>query len=183
MAKTEWHILSTRPLPAALIKKRRAQQVFIDEISFIETTPVIDELHCGTNTDELFQKPIVAVFTSMNAVTAVAALPHDLINWTIYSIGHTTAALITQLFQIPIAGTAADAAALADVIIQDGIKEVYFFCGNMRREELPEKLRKREHFGRQKLLCTKQKRYRMSFPKSTMLFYFTVPAQCTVFFR
>jgi uroporphyrinogen-III synthase len=77
----------------------------------------------------------------MNAVTAVAAVPHDSINWTIYSIGQTTAALITQLFQNPIAGTAADAAALADVIIQDGIKAVYFFCGNMRREVLPEKLR------------------------------------------
>src|SRR4051794_39093544 len=113
MGKTEWHILSTRPLPAALIKKAAAQQVFIDEISFIETTPLIDET-AAVQITQLFQKPIVAVFTSMNAVTAIAALPHDIINWTIYSIGQTTAALIIQLFQKPIAGTAADAAALAD---------------------------------------------------------------------
>jgi uroporphyrinogen-III synthase len=77
----------------------------------------------------------------MNAVTAVAGILRRSVNWNIYSIGHTTAALITQLFQKPIAGTATDAAALADVILNDGVREVVFFCGNIRRDVLPEKLR------------------------------------------
>lgn len=141
MQKVEWHILSTRPLPAALIEEAAGQHIFIEEISFIETTPVIDD-RIAARIRELFQKPITAVFTSMNAVTAVASIPHASIPWNIYSIGHKTAALITELFQKPIVGTAADAAALADVMIKDGVKEVVFFCGNIRRDVLPDKLRK-----------------------------------------
>jgi uroporphyrinogen-III synthase len=60
----------------------------------------------------------------------------------VYSIGNTTEKTVTQLFQIPIAGTAHDAAALADVIIKDNVREVYFFCGSMRRDVLPEMLQK-----------------------------------------
>jgi hypothetical protein len=39
-------------------------------------------------------------------------------------------------------GSSCDAAALADVIIKDGVKEVHFFCGTIRRDVLPHTLRK-----------------------------------------
>jgi uroporphyrinogen-III synthase len=58
----------------------------------------------------------------------------------VYSIGNATAKTVSQLFQIPIAGMANDAAALAEVIINANVREVYFFCGSMRRDVLPEML-------------------------------------------
>lgn len=140
MQNNKKYILSTRPLPEALLAEAAAQNCCIDVVSFIETIAVIDDA-TATYIRSLFQKPITVVFTSMNAVAAVAGVGHDTVNWKVYSIGNTTAKTVTQLFQIPIAGTANDAAALADVIINDGIKEVVFFCGDQRRETLPEKLR------------------------------------------
>ncbi|HUQ96043.1 MAG TPA: uroporphyrinogen-III synthase [Chitinophagaceae bacterium] len=34
-----------------------------------------------------------------------------------------------------------NAASLADLMIKDGVKDVYFFCGSLRRDVLPQKLR------------------------------------------
>ena len=141
MQKTKRHILSTRPLAEKLIQEAAAQHIIIDEVSLIETTPILDA-GITTLVAELFQKPITAVFTSMNAVTAVAGHASGVPDWKVYSIGEATASLVKQLFQIPIAGTAADAAALADLIIKDGLKEVHFFCGNIRRDVLPHTLQK-----------------------------------------
>lgn len=140
MQKTKRHILSTRPLPEALIREAAAQNISIETKSFIETKPVIDA-GIAKRIYELFQKPIAAVFTSINAVTAVAELFQKPMPWMVYGIGHATANLITQLFQMPMAGTAANAESLADVIIKNGISDVTFFCGNIRRDVLPEKLR------------------------------------------
>src|SRR4051812_47542596 len=140
MQKSNWHILSTRPLPEAMLAEAATQNICIDVVPFIVTKVFIDDA-TAARISQLFQKPITAVFTSMNAVTAIAEVPHSLVNWKVYSIGNTTARTIKELFQIPIAGTANDAAALADVIINDGVEEVYFFCGDQRRDALPEKLK------------------------------------------
>jgi uroporphyrinogen-III synthase len=140
MQKTKRHILSTRPLAEKLIQEAAAQHIIIDQISLIETAPILDA-GIATYVAELFQKPITAVFTSMNAVTAVSDLISGAPDWKVYSIGEATASLVKQLYQIPIAGTGVDAAALADVIIKDGLKEVHFFCGNIRRDVLPHTLR------------------------------------------
>ena len=40
-----------------------------------------------------------------------------------------------------IVGTAANGEELGDIIIRDKIKQVVFFCGDQRRDELPEKLK------------------------------------------
>ena len=40
-----------------------------------------------------------------------------------------------------IEGVAENADALANVILTKGFEKVYFFCGNQRRDELPQKLR------------------------------------------
>jgi uroporphyrinogen-III synthase len=57
-------------------------------------------------------------------------------------MGHTTKQLVAEAFSRDgIKGTANNASLLADQIIQDGATEVYFFCGDQRRDELPHKLR------------------------------------------
>ena len=127
-------------MPDALIREAAAQNIIIDATSFIQTEPVIDNA-VAAQIRELFQKPITAVFTSANAVKAVAPIYKKPKSWKVYSISNTTARLITELFKILISGMAGNAATLADVIIKDRPKKVYFFCGNLRRDALPEKLR------------------------------------------
>lgn len=140
MQKTKRNILSTRSLPEPLVQEAAAQDVIIDEISFIQTKAVIDDA-LAAQIKELFQKPITAVFTSANAVSAVGHIFQKPRRWKVYAINNTTARLITERFKILIAGMAANAAVLADLIIKDGIKKVYFFCSDIRRDVLPEKLR------------------------------------------
>lgn len=82
------------------------------------------------------------VFTSKNAVKAVAALVGDeQPNWKIYSLGPNTSKLVAQLFPgSAIVGTAPSAEGLADIIVADGNKEVVFFCGDIRLDTLPDRL-------------------------------------------
>ena len=133
-------ILSTRPLHETLLQEAKQAGIDIDELSFIETSP-IQSPSLQSEIDEALQQSITAVFTSMNAVEAVA----DQINgkkpcWKIYCIGTTTQQLVVTYFgQDAIAGTANDAAALAKLIIEDQPKgKLLFFCGDQRRDELPE---------------------------------------------
>ncbi|HMJ47563.1 MAG TPA: uroporphyrinogen-III synthase, partial [Ferruginibacter sp.] len=66
----------------------------------------------------------------------------DMPRWRIYCIGNATAELVKQAFgDHSIAGTADTAAELAEFIVAEGeIKEVIFFCGDQRRNELPSRL-------------------------------------------
>jgi uroporphyrinogen-III synthase len=140
MQKNKLNILSTRPLNEIIINEAAEQNVLLDCIPFIETEPV--------NTPELKEKiyglseqNITAVFTSMNAVEAVKEYLNLKTGWKIFSIGQTTKELIEDFFgKESIAGTADDAGTLADVIIERNPKEVFFFCGDQRRDELPEML-------------------------------------------
>jgi uroporphyrinogen-III synthase len=153
------HILSTRPLATTLLDQGKAHGMVIDARSFITTEPVVDEA-LGQRIRELSRQPLVAVFTSMNGVEAVArhlALPAagpgtSTPSWQFFCIGAATRQLILDHFgEDRIAGTANSAAALANVIIQwnerttdarvSGPPEVFFFCGDQRRDELPDQLR------------------------------------------
>lgn len=177
MAEYKTRILSTRPLEAALLEQAAGKGILIDELSFIATEPLADE-SLSRRIHDLSRQPLIAVFTSMNAVAAVAewlkgspaktglakegtevpgnaATRTDSPPWQIFCIGSATQQLVLDNFGADcIAGTAASAAALADTII-DAIgrrdspkgrdtdappREVFFFCGDQRRDELPEKL-------------------------------------------
>lgn len=140
MQKVKHRILSTGPLPEAAIEEAAAQNIIVDVRPFIETRPKIDDA-IAEQIQQLFQKPITVVFTSSNAITAVAQFFRKPIHWKIYCVGVTTAKLSEQLFQIPILGSADNAATLADIILKAGTSEIFFFCGNIRRDELPQKLR------------------------------------------
>jgi uroporphyrinogen-III synthase len=133
-------ILSTRPLHETLLQEAKQAGIDIDELSFIETNP-IQSPTLQSEIDEALQQSITAVFTSMNAVEAVAdQIKEKKTNWKIYCIGTTTQQLVVNYFgQDAIAGTANDAAALAKLIIEDQPKgKLIFFCGDQRRDELPE---------------------------------------------
>ena len=122
-------ILSTRPLSQDVLDQAAANDIEIEVISFIRTEPLpYKGLPNSRN----------VVFTSVNAVEAVASIVKPR---AVFCIGNSTAKLVTDQFGVDIIkGTAESAAALADVIIQSGVKDVVFFCGDQRRGELPDKL-------------------------------------------
>jgi len=98
--------------------------------------------------DEIFtlleKKINYAVFTSSNAVTAAKKYLDDYVNhlppqWKIFCLsGKTKESLIeSEALFGTIEATALSAAELAQQVIEHGVKELLFFCGNRRREELP----------------------------------------------
>jgi len=136
-------ILSTRPLHETMLQEAIQAGIDIDELSFIQTTP-IQAIALQNEIDEALLQSITTIFTSMNAVEVVAAqIKEKKPNWKIYSIGTTTQQLVVKYFgQDAVEGTANDAAALAKLIVEDQPKEkLIFFCGDQRREELPEILK------------------------------------------
>jgi uroporphyrinogen-III synthase len=142
MQQNKINILSTRPLQQEIIDRASAKSIYIETISFIETERVLDDV-LQKNIVALLSQKLTVVFTSMNAVEAVAVhLNHARPDWKIFCIGSTTKKLVKEHFGInSIAGTADSAGALADVIIASkDISSVTFFCGNQRREELPDRL-------------------------------------------
>ncbi|HEY0066935.1 MAG TPA: uroporphyrinogen-III synthase [Flavisolibacter sp.] len=85
------------------------------------------------------------VFTSTHSVDIVEdILHHDkkgLPQWNVFTLdGRTKTAVSRFLPAEAIAATAANAAELATKIIERKLKEVVFFCGNLRRPELPRML-------------------------------------------
>lgn len=139
-------LLSTKPLEEALVNKALKYRIIIDSNSFIETKNIIDKT-LSEKIKELASQSITAVFTSMNGAEAVIDIlqkTHLQPVWKIYCIGAATQSLIRDYFvAATIAGTGKNATELSETIINDNVKEVLFFCGNQRRDELPEQLRKR----------------------------------------
>ena len=132
-------ILCTRPIDENLIIDAREADIDIDQITFIETvaleTPLLEQ-----QINHSFSQAITIIFTSMNAVEAVAdRLNNQQPNWKIYCIGTTTNKLVAQYFgQQNIVGTADDATQLAQLIVtNNNTDKVIFFCGDQRRDELP----------------------------------------------
>lgn len=136
------YVLSTRALAASLIDEAAAKGVRIDIRSFI----AIEPLKGGVG--ELGKRSLTAVFTSGNAV---AAIEEGGDNWKVYCIGQETRRKAVERFgEGAIAGVANSAKTLAEEIIrregqpatggQEG-REIIFFCGDQRRDELPDLLR------------------------------------------
>jgi uroporphyrinogen-III synthase len=136
-------ILSTRPLETALLDAAKAKDVQIDIVSFIDTSPA-QTTGIKDEVDKIIKQSIAVVFTSMNAVNSVAAyINGDKPDWNIFCIGNTTRQLAARYFgEQSIHTVGNNASDLADkMIASKQIKQVVFFCGDQRREELPGKLR------------------------------------------
>ncbi len=140
MQQNNISILCTRPLDEILVKQTKAAGIVIDELSFIETAP-IQTIEVQQEIEQALLLSATVVFTSMNAVEAVAAWQNEeQPDWNIYCIGTTTNKLVQEYFgEEHIAGTANAATELAELIAaNEFIDEVIFFCGDQRRNELPE---------------------------------------------
>jgi uroporphyrinogen-III synthase len=141
MENPKKYLLSTRPLPKAIIEEGVKKNVIIEELSFIATKPIEDKTVFETIKNIAAEKHTV-VFTSMNAVEAVADQIDSIPDWQIYSIGNTTRKLIEEKWGADkIAATAENAQRLGERLIDDGVRDVVFFCGNVRRDELSNKIR------------------------------------------
>jgi uroporphyrinogen-III synthase len=138
-------ILSTRPLDVAVIEKAAYQHIIIDTISFIEVKKMVSD-DVSERINELAKEKATVVFTSMNAVEIVVELlpvnprmPY----WKIYCIGGATFTLVKKYWPYnQVVLTAKNASALAKGIVEAKVERVAFFCGNKRREELPDLLRR-----------------------------------------
>jgi len=143
MPQNKITILSTRPLPAYLIDEAAAQGIHVSVQSFIDTEP-IQSVEVQQEIEQALLQSATIVFTSMSAVEAVAEqMDDEQPDWMIYCIGNTTQQLAKKYFgETSIAGTANDAASLALLIAEEADTDsVIFFCGDQRRDELPDILR------------------------------------------
>ena len=138
-------ILCTRPLESSQLLLAKTKAIDIDCVSFIETHPIKTK-ELTKEIKELLTKESTVVFTSMNAVEAVAVyLQKDKPDWNVYCIGITTNKLVKKYFgEKTIIGTATNAAELAGLIVKErNANKLSFFCGDQRRDELPNILRNR----------------------------------------
>lgn len=136
-------ILSTKAIGTELARIAGEHDICIDEVSFIKTEEIVsDELK--KRIAALSQQNITVVFTSANAVSSVKKLLPAKSSWKIFCIGYQTKQSASDTFgEKNIVGIADNGEELGEEIIkQSTVKKVIFFCGNQRREVLPEKLKK-----------------------------------------
>ena len=138
-------VLSTRRLDPSLVAQAKQQDVDLVEQDFITVTPIISR-EVSQQIRPWIEKaePTYVVFTSANGVEAVKhylaqEAPVQAPNWQVFCIAGRTKEAVTELLpDAPILATAEYGATLAEFIKGHAeVKEVVFFCGNKRREELP----------------------------------------------
>lgn len=137
-------ILSTKEIDPALISEAAERNITIDVSPFIKTEP-IRSIETQQEIELALIESITVVFTSVNAVEAVATELLDLEpDWKIYCIGWATKQAVEKYFgKEVVTGMADNAKDLAELIIEEGeADEVFFFCGDQHRKELPDALRK-----------------------------------------
>ena len=136
-------ILNTGAPDAVLQQIAMQEGVDLQTIPFIQVMSVVDETSVQEQLQPLYGRELPVVFTSAQAVRGVCGQAgfkeHG---WRIYCVGHATrAAVLEYIDERCVAGTAANAAALADTIIDAGERgRVVFFCSDKRLDTLPDKL-------------------------------------------
>jgi uroporphyrinogen-III synthase len=141
--KNRIKILSTRPIETSQIIAARELGIDIECFSFIETTPIKNDV-LSLKINQILTSKAIVVFTSMNAIEVVAShLSASKPEWSIYCMGVTSNQLINKYFsENSVIGTATNSHDLAELIIAEKISdEINFFCGDQRRDELPSLLK------------------------------------------
>lgn len=141
MQRDKIFVLSTRPSSEAFIEKASDANISIESFSFIDVQSVRSN-ELANQLQLLATKSLVAIFTSTNAINAVAEQLSTNPGWRIFCIGGRTKELAIQVFgENNILGSAKHAVQLAERIISYGqAKSVTFFCGDQRLNELPDML-------------------------------------------
>lgn len=141
---TRHSVLSTKKLEPLLVQKAREQGIDVVEQDAIQVKPILTK----EKWDEIFsllEKNIEhAVFTSSNAVTALKKYLNEYVNhlpprWKIFCLSGKTKAVLQENEEVfgTVVATASAAAELARQVIAKGVRELLFFCGDRRRDELP----------------------------------------------
>lgn len=142
-------VLSTKKLEPSLIEKARENDIEIMEQEFISIQAIdskekFDEILSHANPKE--RTTDYVVFTSTNAVKIVNdnlsiwnRFRNYSINFQIFCLSGLTYNTIIRSpsFVKDIIVTADNSSDLAKKIIEHEVKEIIFFCGNKRRDELP----------------------------------------------
>jgi len=139
MPEHKIHILSTRPVESLRLKEAWLKGIKLDALSFIETVAV-QNIEIQQEIEWASVQQATVAFTSMNAVIAVIEMLDGYVpDWRIYCIGFKTKQLVAEYFgEQSVSGTAENASELANEIIEnEDPEELIFFCGNLRRDELP----------------------------------------------
>ncbi len=132
-------VLITKEIEPALLEKAK-QELELVQIPFISIS-ACDEKE---NVTEIANTTASVVFTSKNAVRIVSDLLNGReTNWKIYCTDGATLQQVKDCFgEARLSGTAQNAEALASLIIETNTDtEIVFFCGNKRRDELPDQLK------------------------------------------
>ena len=134
--------MSTRLLDDEFILDAQSQNLSIDVVSFIKTDPV-SSAESGEEISRALAGAGPIVFTSSNAIEAIASKIKDQkIPRKVFCIGYTTKRSVVKYFgEGSIAGLASNAKELAETIRRANVNEVIFFCGDQRRDEMPDQLK------------------------------------------
>ena len=184
MPENKIHILATRQLSTNLMDEITDADLLVDVVPFIDTVP-IQTIEVQQEIEQAYLLSTTVVFTSMNAVEAVATWQYDQQpDWIIYCTGATTRKLVSEYFgEEKIAGTADSAAELAEFIIESAeTDDVIFFCGNQRRDELPGILQK-EGINVQEIIVYETIQLPVKITKSYHGVVFFSPSAVTSFFK
>jgi uroporphyrinogen-III synthase len=141
-------ILSTKELHPSLTASAENNGISIEQRAFISIHPIETEqkrkeIHKWIMSDKKF-----FVFTSVNAVHSVKAanleMPMHISGRIIFTIAGKTSQEAAKLFPQDRIVVADNAAALAATVLLYKVKEVIFFCGDKRRDELPDLLERQQ---------------------------------------
>jgi uroporphyrinogen-III synthase len=136
-------ILITADIDQSLLNEITSKGFVVDVIPFIKTESIQSE-KVEQTIESISILNAIVVFTSSNAVEVVHHfIQNKKVNWRIYCVGNSTRSFIEKSFiGATVVASADNAAKLAHQIIADkqNKSELYFFCGDKRRNELPELL-------------------------------------------
>ncbi len=139
MQATKSSILCTGPVDLSALNENETKNTVIDTVNFTSVTTTLSE-DAKQSIGRIINERAVVVFTSSNAVISVMHfLAHKRPDWTIFCLENSTYEQAKKYFGSgSIRQTASNAAMLADRIIDEKkIKELTFFCGSRRMDDLP----------------------------------------------
>jgi len=137
---SRFRILITKKLDSSILDEEVFETTQLDFIS----VQSVNSKEIEQRIKELSAEEAVVIFTSSNAVNTVFPyLDTTPPGWKIFCLGGKTLEAVTCKFtQQDIIATGDSAFELATKIIEYGSKQVFFFCGDIRRDELPDTLNK-----------------------------------------
>jgi uroporphyrinogen-III synthase len=140
----KYKILSTKKLLPSLVEQVKQNNIEIEEQEFITIIPILKEEKLNEIIELAKAGKEYIVFTSAHAVNTVDKYLQEtnvvsFIDWKIFCLSGQTkdAVLNASLLKNDIVDTADNAGELAKKILEHNVKEIIFFCGNKRRDELP----------------------------------------------